>query len=148
MRAVLQRVLEAAVTVDGRTVGRIGPGILVLLGVAKGDIPADADYLLDRIAGLRIFPDQDGKMNRSLLDTGGALLIVSQFTLYGDCRKGRRPGFDAAAPPEIAKSLYEYFVTRARSLSMMVETGEFQTMMNVSLVNHGPVTFVLESKGR
>ena len=148
MRAVLQRVLEAAVTVEGRTVGRIGPGLLVLLGVAKGDCEADADYLLDRIAGLRIFPDQDGKMNRSLLDTGGALLIVSQFTLCGDCRKGRRPGFDAAAPAEIAKSLYEYLVTRARSLSMMVETGEFQAMMNVSLVNHGPVTFVLESKGR
>ena len=148
MRAVLQRVHQAEVTVNGRTAGRIGPGILVLLGVAKGDLETDADYLLDRIVGLRMFPDQDGKMNRSLLDTGGALLIVSQFTLYGDCRKGRRPGFDDAAPPEAAKLLYEYFVTRARALSIMVETGEFQAMMNVSLVNHGPVTFILESKRR
>jgi len=146
MRAVLQRVLAASVTVDGRTIGSIGPGLLVLLGVAKGDAEADADYLLDRITGLRIFPDENDKMNRSLLDVGGALLVVSQFTLYGDCLKGRRPGFDAAASPEAAKSLYEYFVTRARTLSIMVETGEFQAMMNVSLVNHGPVTFILESK--
>jgi len=147
MRAVIQRVTRATVEVDGERVGTIGPGILVLLGVAHGDTERDAGYLLDRIVGLRIFPDTNGKMNLSLKDTGGALLVVSQFTLLADCTRGRRPSFDAAAPPEVAKSLYNCFVTKARDLGIMVETGVFQAMMEVTLTNQGPVTFVLESRG-
>jgi D-tyrosyl-tRNA(Tyr) deacylase len=146
MKAILQRVSRARVTVEGRTTGEIGAGLLVLLGVRKGDTTAEAEYLLDRVVGLRIFSDADGKMNLSLLDCGGSLLVVSQFTLYGDTRKGRRPGFDAAAPPETAKALYEHFVSKARERGLKVETGEFQAMMSVELVNEGPVTFLVESK--
>lgn len=146
MRAILQRVSRARVTVGGRTTGEIGAGLLVLLGVRKGDGEAEAEYLADRVAGLRIFSDPEGKMNFSLLDTGGAMLVVSQFTLYGDTRKGRRPGFDDAAPPDEARRLYEHFVAKARERGIQVETGEFQAMMTVELANEGPVTFIVESK--
>jgi D-tyrosyl-tRNA(Tyr) deacylase len=145
MRAVVQRVTQARVEVDSAVVGRIGHGLLVLLGVATPDTTSDAEYLADKILNLRIFGDEAGKMNRSLLDTGGSLLVVSQFTLYGDCRKGRRPSFDAAAPPDQARSLYEHFVAAARRGGVDVETGVFQAMMAVSLVNDGPVTLLLES---
>jgi D-aminoacyl-tRNA deacylase len=145
LKAVIQRVTKAGVTVDGETVGRIGRGIVVLLGVEKGDSEGDADWLGEKIANLRIFEDQAGKMNLSLLESGGAILAVSQFTLAGNCAKGRRPSFDSAAPPEEAKRLYEYFVERLRGLGHKVETGVFQAMMQVSLVNDGPVTFILES---
>lgn len=146
MRAIVQRVTRASVVVDGRTTGAIEGGILVLLGVAHGDTEAEADYLLDRITGLRMFNDAAGKMNLSLRDVGGRLLVVSQFTLYGDVRKGRRPSFDLAAPAELARRLYEYFVEQARASGVAAETGEFQAHMEVSLVNDGPVTFLLESK--
>ncbi|MBL8216271.1 MAG: D-tyrosyl-tRNA(Tyr) deacylase [Bryobacterales bacterium] len=145
MKAVIQRVSRAKVTVDGQISGQIGTGLLVLLGVSKQDQESDALYLLDKIVHLRIFPDADGRMNRSLTDVGGALLVVSQFTLYGDCRKGRRPGFDLAAPAEQARSLYEYFVSAARQRGLSVETGVFQAHMDVELTNDGPVTFLLES---
>ncbi len=145
MRAVVQRVTKARVEVDGTVVGEIGAGLLVLLGVSKTDVAAGADFLVDKILNLRIFSDEEGKMNRSLLDTGGALLVVSQFTLYGDCRKGRRPGFDLAAPAEQARALYEHFVAAARRAGVRVETGVFQAMMAVSLTNDGPVTLILES---
>ncbi|HLX42931.1 MAG TPA: D-aminoacyl-tRNA deacylase [Bryobacteraceae bacterium] len=146
MRVVVQRVTGAKVEVDGKPTGEIGSGLLVLLGVAKGDVAADADALVDKIVNLRVFTDENQKMNRSLVDTGGALLIVSQFTLYGDCRKGRRPSFDAAAPAEEARALYEYFVGKARETSVRVETGVFQAHMAVSLTNDGPVTLVIESR--
>jgi len=146
MRVVLQRVTQARVEVAGDITGEIGAGLLVLLGVSKNDSEADADFLVEKIANLRIFADEDQKMNRSLLDTGGALLVVSQFTLYGDCRKGRRPSFDLAAPAEQARSLYEYFVARARETGIRVDTGVFQASMAVSLTNDGPVTLVIESK--
>lgn len=146
MRAILQRVSRARVTVGGRTTGEIGAGLLVLLGVKKGDGEAEAEYLADRVTALRIFSDPEGKMNLSLLDTGGAMLVVSQFTLYGDTRKGRRPGFDDAAPPDAARRLYEHFVAKARERGIRVETGEFQAMMTVELANEGPVTFIVESK--
>jgi D-aminoacyl-tRNA deacylase len=145
MRAVIQRVSEARVTVAGSVLGEIGPGLLALLGVAKPDTAADAEYLAEKILNLRVFPDEAGKMNRSLLDTGGALLVVSQFTLYGDCRKGRRPSFDDAAPAEQARPLYEHFVEVARRSGVRVETGVFQAHMEVSLVNDGPVTLLVES---
>jgi len=145
MRAVLQRVSRAQVEVEDRITGRIGAGLLVLLGVAKGDSAQDARFLMEKTVNLRIFDDNNGKMNRSLIDTGGALLVVSQFTLYGDCRKGRRPSFDAAAPAEIARALYESFVTAAREMGIHVETGVFQAHMDVSLVNDGPVTLLVES---
>lgn len=145
MRAVIQRVSRASVTVDEEITGAIGLGILVLLGVGKGDQEKDADFLLEKIHGLRIFPDTQGKMNLSLGDVGGSLLVVSQFTLLGDCRKGRRPGFDAAAPAEHARRLYEYFVERCRQRNIPVQTGVFQATMQVELVNSGPVTFLLES---
>jgi D-tyrosyl-tRNA(Tyr) deacylase len=132
--------------VEGAVTGSIARGLLVLLGVGKGDSEADADSLLDRIAGLRIFPDAGGKMNLNLRDAGGSLLVVSQFTLYGDTSRGRRPGFDQAAPPEEARRLYGYFVSRARESGLPVETGVFQASMAVHLVNDGPVTFVVESK--
>lgn len=145
MRAVVQRVSRAQVEVAGQITGRIGAGALVLLGVAKTDSEQDARFLADKIVNLRIFNDENGKMNRSLLDAGGALLVVSQFTLYGDCRKGRRPSFDAAAPAETARALYESFVGAARAMGVHVETGVFQAHMDVSLVNDGPVTLLLES---
>ncbi len=145
MRAVVQRVTAARVEVNGALVGEIGSGLLVLLGVAKTDTAADADFLAEKMVNLRIFSDAAGKMNLSLLDAGGALLVVSQFTLYGDCRKGRRPGFDKAAPPEQARALYEHFVEVARRTVPRVETGVFQADMAVSLTNDGPVTFLLES---
>lgn len=152
MRAVVQRVREARVEVDGALTGSIGRGLLVLLGIAREDTPADADYLAEKIAGLRIFPDQQGKMNRSVQDSGGAVLVVSQFTLYGDTRKGRRPSFDRAAPPEQARALYEYFLQALRARGVTVETGVFQAMMQVHLINDGPVTILCESpaetKGR
>ena len=148
MRALIQRVTQARVEVEGERVGGIGVGLLVLLGVAKPDLVADADFLADKIVNLRIFQDDEGKMNRSLLDTGGALLVVSQFTLYGDCRKGRRPSFDAAAPAEQARSLYDRFVAVARKKGVAVETGVFQAHMAVSLVNDGPVTLLIESESR
>ncbi len=146
MRSVVQRVTRASVTVDGAIVGQIGPGLLVLLGVAPDDAEADAEYLAEKIVGLRVFEDADGKMNASLVDTGGAMLVVSQFTLYGDCRKGRRPSFTDAAPPELAERLYEYFVQQVRAQGIPVEIGRFRAMMQVELVNDGPVTLLLESR--
>jgi D-aminoacyl-tRNA deacylase len=145
MRIVLQRVLEARVDVDSKTTGAIGQGLLVLLGVSKGDTEADADYLVEKTLNLRIFPDDEQRMNRSVLDVNGSLLVVSQFTLYGDCRKGRRPSFDRAAAPEPARRLYEYFCDTARARGIPVETGVFQAMMRVHLVNDGPVTLVYDS---
>ncbi len=148
MKAVVQRVSQARVEVDGVITGQIELGLMVLLGVAQDDGPAAADWLVDKIAGLRIFADVDGKMNLSVEQAGGALLVVSQFTLYGDTRRGRRPSFDAAAPPELARRLYEYFVDRARARDLRVETGVFQAMMSVHLVNEGPVTLICESPAR
>ena len=145
MRAVLQRVTEARVDVDHKTVGAIGKGLLILLGVAKGDTQADADWLLEKIVNLRIFEDECGKMNLSVLDTKGGLLVVSQFTLYGDTRKGRRPGFDQAARPEDARTLYEYFLERARSTGLQTAAGIFQAEMAVHLCNDGPVTLICDS---
>lgn len=146
MRAVLQRVKRAKVTVDGETTGEIETGILVLLGVGKSDVESDASSLVDKIANLRIFDDEDGKMNRSLVDVGGALLVVSQFTLYADTRKGRRPSYIEAAAPDDANRLYEFFVAEARKILAKVETGRFQAMMDVELLNDGPVTIILESR--
>jgi len=146
MRALLQRVTEARVKVDKAVTGEIGPGLLVLLGVSKLDTEADAEFVVQKTLNLRIFEDEEGKMNRSLLDTGGALLVVSQFTLYGDCRKGRRPSFDDAAPAEQARALYEHFVAVARRSPLQVETGIFQADMAVSLTNDGPVTLLVESR--
>jgi D-tyrosyl-tRNA(Tyr) deacylase len=145
MRAVVERVSRAKVTVNGWTSGEIGHGLLVLLGVGHGDTEADASYLAEKIAGLRIFEDADGKMNRSVVDVGGSVLAVSQFTLYGDVRRGKRPSFDAAAPPEQARRLYEFFVQCLQSLGLRCETGRFQEMMQVELVNEGPVTILLDS---
>ncbi|MDD2317124.1 MAG: D-aminoacyl-tRNA deacylase [Desulfobacterales bacterium] len=145
MRAVIQRVTQSSVSVSGQIVGRIGPGLLVLLGVARQDTEKDADFLVEKIMHLRIFEDEAGKMNRSLVDIGGQMLVVSQFTLLGDCRKGRRPSFVQAAPPETAESLYQYFVDRIREKRIVVQTGRFRAMMEVSLVNDGPVTFIVES---
>ena len=145
MRALIQRVSNAKVEVEGTITGEIDTGVLVLMGVTMTDTRADADYLVDKIVNLRIFADAAGKMNLSLLDVGGSLLAVSQFTLYGDCRKGRRPGFDLAAPAEQARALYEYFVEKARLSGVRVETGVFQAHMQVSLTNDGPVTFMLET---
>ena len=145
MKAVIQRVSEARVEVDNVTSGAIGAGILVLLGVEKGDGDKDAGWMAEKVANLRIFEDDGGKMNRSLIDSGGEILSVSQFTLAGNCGKGRRPSFDTAAPPDEANRLYEDFNTRLRGLGMRVATGIFQTNMRVSLVNDGPVTFILES---
>ena len=145
MRAVVQRVSRAKVTVHGQITGEIGPGLLVLLGVAMADTRVDADYLAEKILGLRIFEDSGGKMNLSVADTAGALLVVSQFTLYGDVRRGKRPSFDAAAPPQPARELYEYFVEKIRAAGLRCETGRFQEMMQVELVNQGPVTILLDS---
>ena len=145
MRAVVQRVSRAKVDVNGWTSGEIGMGLLVLLGVGHDDTEADAVYLVEKIAGLRIFEDGDGKMNRSVQDVGGSVLAVSQFTLYGDVRRGKRPSFDAAAPPHQARQLYEFFVQRIQALGLRCETGRFQEMMQVELVNEGPVTILLDS---
>jgi len=146
MRAVVQRVTEARVEVAGERVGEIGAGLLVLLGVARDDTRDDADYLADKTVNLRVFDDHEGKMNRSLSESGGAILVVSQFTLYGDVRRGRRPSYSDAAEPEKANQLYEYFVERVRSFGVQVETGIFQAMMKVSLTNDGPVTILLDSR--
>ena len=145
MRAVVQRVKRAQVNVGEEIVGKIGPGLLVLLGVAKFDTQSDADYLAQKILGLRIFDDENGKMNLSVAEAGGAILAVSQFTLHGDVRKGRRPSFDQAASPQLANELYEYFVRKLRESGIACETGRFQTMMQVELVNDGPVTILLDS---
>ena len=146
MRAVVQRVKRCRVIVDGNSVGQIGPGLLVLLGVSKEDTEAAADYLAEKITGLRIFEDDDGKMNLSVQDKRGELLVVSQFTLYGDVRRGKRPSFDAAARPEEARRLYEHFVERIRALGLRCDTGQFQAVMEVELVNSGPVTIILDSE--
>jgi len=146
MRAVVQRVSRASVTVDNVVVGQIDRGLLILLGVTHGDTEAAADYLAEKIARLRIFEDDAGKMNLSVAEVGGAILAVSQFTLYGDVRKGKRPSFDDAARPEQARKLYEYFVERIRALGLRCETGVFQAMMQVELVNEGPVTILLDSE--
>ena len=146
MRAVIQRVIRASVTVDGRVAGEIGAGFLLLVGVGKTDNPESASYLAEKIANLRIFSDNEGKMNLSVLDIGGSALVVSQFTLYGDTRGGRRPSFIQAAPPQEANCLYEEFVKSLRSLGMTVETGVFQAHMQVELVNDGPVTILLDSE--
>jgi D-tyrosyl-tRNA(Tyr) deacylase len=146
MRLVIQRVREARVDVDGRCCGSIALGLVVLVAVAKSDTTADADYLVEKVLGLRIFPDEDGKMNRSVVDVGGGLLVISNFTLYGDCGKGRRPSFDLAAPPEQARSLYDYFVEKLLVRGVTVETGVFQAAMTVQLVNDGPVTLLCESR--
>jgi D-tyrosyl-tRNA(Tyr) deacylase len=153
MRAVVQRVKRAIVTVNatlndagnGEITGEIGLGLLVLLGVGEGDTRAEADYLVEKTIGLRIFEDAAGKMNLSVAEVGGALLVVSQFTLYGDARRGKRPSFDAAAPPEQARELYEYFVEKVRAAGLRCETGRFQETMQVELVNEGPVTILLDS---
>ena len=146
MRAVVQRVKKSSVTIDNEITGKIGKGLLVLLGVAQSDTIKDAGYLADKIVYLRIFEDENGKMNKSLLETGGEMLVVSQFTLLGDCRKGRRPSFIEAAGPEKANELYEIFVNQVRLKGVLVKTGRFRAMMDVSLINDGPVTLIVESK--
>jgi D-tyrosyl-tRNA(Tyr) deacylase len=148
VRAVLQRVLSAEVTVDGRRVGAIGVGLLVLLGVEAGDGPVDVVYTADKIADLRCFADEADRMNRSVAEVGGGVLVVSQFTLCGDTRKGRRPSFDGAAPPSEARLLYENVIAHLRARGLPVETGEFQATMAVSLINDGPVTFLVDSRKR
>ncbi len=146
MRAVIQRVDSAKVSVNSKTIGEIERGLLVYLGVEKGDRKDDADYLLDKVLNLRIFEDLDGKMNISVLDTGGGILIISQFTLLADCRKGRRPSFAGAEDPGPAKVLYEYFVAQAGARAVRVQTGEFQAMMKIDSVNDGPVTIIIDSR--
>jgi len=148
MRAVIQRVSQATVRVNERTVGVIGRGLLVFLGISRADSVEDAAYLLEKVLWLRIFTDQNGKMNHNVQDCDGSVLLVSQFTLYGDCRKGRRPSFDQAAPPEQARVLYDYFVEAARRTAVPVQTGEFQAMMEIQLVNDGPVTILIDSADR
>ena len=145
MLAVIQRVTESSVKVDDRIISRINGGLLVLLGVDQKDLQPDADYLANKIINLRIFEDENGKMNRSLLEVGGEMLVVSQFTLLGDCRKGRRPSFAGAAAPAEATELYEYFIDQVKSLGVSVQSGRFGAMMAVALVNDGPVTLILES---
>jgi len=146
MRAVVQRVSRARVTVGGEVVGEIRQGLLVLLGVGQSDTDAAADYLASKIAGLRVFDDDAGRMNRAVGEIGGAVLVVSQFTLFGDVRRGKRPSFDAAAPPEQARRLYEYLVERLRAAGLRCETGRFQETMEVELMNDGPVTILLDSE--
>ena len=148
MRAVIQRVSQARVIIEGMEHSHIGPGILVLLGVEKEDSEKDAEMLAQRIVELRIFEDEAGKMNRSIRETGGHILAVSQFTLLGDCRRGRRPSFDPAAPPDVARALYERFVNEVQTSGVPVTTGVFQAMMDVELTNQGPVTFILDSRKR
>ena len=147
MRSVVQRVSRAQVTIDQEPVGTIGPGVVVLLGIHKDDSEREAQWLADKIVGLRIFEDDKGLMNRSLLDVGGEMLIVSQFTLYGDCRKGRRPGYSSAARPEIAEPLYEHFIHMVQQQGVTTATGRFGAMMQVELINDGPVTLLLDSAG-
>lgn len=146
MRAVIQRVQEARVEVDGEVIEKIGQGFLVLLGVRKDDTEEDVRYLADKVTGLRIFEDEAGKMNLSISEVKGEILAVSQFTLYGDCRKGRRPSFDEAAPPDVAERLYELFVEEIRKSGIKVETGRFRALMDVYLINSGPVTILLDSR--
>jgi len=146
MRVVLQRVSSAQVRVDDAEVGRIGRGLLVFVGVGKDDGSEDIDYMVGKIRDLRIFEDDDGRMNWSVVDSGGELLVVSQFTLYGDCQRGRRPSFDAAAPPDQARALYDQLVGKLRASGLKVETGQFQAMMDVELVNDGPVTLIVEGR--
>ena len=146
MIAIIQRVKKSSVSTGGKVIGKIGRGLLILLGVDKKDRPADADYLVEKIINLRVFEDKDGRMNRSLIEIGGKLLIVSQFTLLGDCRKGRRPSFVNAAGPEKANELYMYFIARVEQKGITAETGQFGAMMDVSLINDGPVTLIVESK--
>jgi D-aminoacyl-tRNA deacylase len=145
MRIVLQRVKSARVDVDGLTTGAIGAGLLILVGVTHSDTREHAEYLAKKVTELRVFSDEEGRMNRSVLDSGGSLLVVSQFTLYGDCRKGRRPSFDAAAPPDHARALYLHLVEQLKTSNVTVETGVFQAKMEVHLINDGPVTFVLDT---
>lgn len=145
MRAVIQRVSKSSVTVEGEVVGKCGLGFMILLGVRKGDGDKQAQWMAGKVAGLRIFEDEEGKMNRSILDVGGSALVVSQFTLYGDCKKGRRPSFVEAAPPDDADRLYELFCKLLREAGCPVETGRFQTTMSVALVNEGPVTLILDT---
>jgi D-tyrosyl-tRNA(Tyr) deacylase len=146
MRAVLQRVSRARVVVDGSVVGEIGRGLLVLLGIATGDTPEQARWLADKVVGLRLFSDADGKMNLALADVGGAMLVVSQFTLHGDCRKGRRPSFIEAAAPDVAIPLYEAFINEVRAQGIPTATGRFGAMMQVELINDGPVTLIVDTK--
>lgn len=145
MRAVIQRVSQAQVVVEGKIVGAIERGLLILLGIAPTDTRQQADWLAEKILGLRLFPDDAGKMNTSLIDIEGQLLVVSQFTLYGDCQKGRRPSFTAAAPPDVAKPLYEHFLMACKMLGIRTETGIFGASMQVSLTNDGPVTLILDT---
>ena len=145
MRFLIQRVTRASVAVQGKLEGEIGTGLVVLIGISGLDQTADADYLAEKLVNLRVFSDSQGRMNRSALDTGAELLLISQFTLYGDCRKGRRPSFDAAAPVERARELYEYVVAKIREKVLVTKSGVFQAHMEVELVNHGPVTLMLES---
>ena len=145
MRAVIQRVKSASVKVDGELVSEIGTGLLIFLGIAQDDTDTELEYIVNKVANLRIFEDADGKMNCSLLDTGGAALVVSQFTLYGDCRKGRRPSFINAARPEVANTLYEQFISTLNLLNIPTQGGTFQAMMDVQLINDGPVTILLDS---
>ena len=145
MKAVVQRVKSAKLEVDGEVTGQIGQGLLVFLGVGEGDSLKDVEWMAEKVAGLRVFEDSDGKMNLSLTDIGGSALVVSQFTLYGDCRKGKRPSFASAARPDMANALYEDFIENFRKRSISTETGRFQAMMDVSLVNDGPVTLIIES---
>ena len=146
MKIIVQRVNRAQVRVNENVVGKIDRGMLIFVGISKEDATGDADYLVKKVIGLRMFQDKEGKMNCSSIDVGAEILVVSQFTLYGDCRKGRRPSFDKAADPQKGEELYEYFVDQLRNQNIKVETGQFQTMMDVELVNDGPVTFILESK--
>ncbi len=146
MRALIQRVTEATVSIDKSTIGSIRKGLLAFVGVSRADTTLDADYVLGKLLGLRVFPDDDSKMNRNVVEAGGALLLVSQFTLYGDCRKGRRPSFDNAAPPQQALALYNYLVESARRGPVPVATGVFQADMQVRLINDGPVTILIESE--
>jgi D-tyrosyl-tRNA(Tyr) deacylase len=145
MRFVIQRVTRASVRIDGKLEAEIGTGLLVLIGIAATDLPAHADYMVDKLIHLRVFPDDSGRMNRSALEVNASLLLVSQFTLYGNCRKGRRPSFDDAAPAELARELYEYVVTKVREKGLVTGTGVFQSHMEVELVNDGPVTLLLDS---